>query len=245
MPVIGHALAGLALAAISGRDDAPSGSMRRRTLSLVVLSYAPDLASLLMSGRGRATAVAVSHSWLVAIAASAVLTPVAARWLGMTRAAGFAWTLGAIALHDGMDILQSPGRMPLWPWPWTPTIGPWIPSSLRGEVLACLTVLVIVVFVAARNGRVRLSVSPDWLTLVGVSTILLAAGVVSDLRDRRERDVSRARALAESQRYAEALVACDTAERWPSPAAPGRVEYIRAMAWWGLGERRKAETAYL
>jgi len=66
------------------------------------------------------------------------------------------------------------------------------------------------------------------------------------MRDRRERQLRAAKYLVEQQHaYREALVLLDQAERWPSPAKPGRVDYLRASAFLALGDRLRAERYYL
>jgi tetratricopeptide (TPR) repeat protein len=81
-----------------------------------------------------------------------------------------------------------------------------------------------------------------WALVVAIGG---SAAVVNHLRDVRERELHRARALVEQHDYAGALAACDRADRWPSAEAPGRIDYIRAEAWWGLGNRQQAERYYL
>ena len=76
-------------------------------------------------------------------------------------------------------------------------------------------------------------------------TPFIVATTASNVRDGRQRALIRARALAESGQFKAALEESATADAWPYPTAPGRVDYVRAMAWWGLGRNDRAEEFYL
>jgi tetratricopeptide (TPR) repeat protein len=53
------------------------------------------------------------------------------------------------------------------------------------------------------------------------------------------------RALVEQRAYQVALEVLARAERWPSTTKPGRIDYVRAEAYAGMGDRRRAEMYYL
>jgi hypothetical protein len=150
-----------------------------------------------------------------------------------------------MAVHDGMDILQSPRRMPLWPLPLVVNVGRWIPSTLQGELIACLPLLGAAVAYQWWKRRLRIPSRRDWVGLSVVVAIVVAATVASEIRDRRERALIRARALAESGQFNAALEESKSADGWPYPTAPGRIDYVRAVAWWGLGRTDLAEQLYL
>jgi membrane-bound metal-dependent hydrolase YbcI (DUF457 family) len=245
VPVIGHALAGLALAELSRPVTSSRGHVRDGMIPVVLLSYAPDIAAQAALGVDPRIATAATHSLLFAALCSLVVTPLLVRTLSLSASRALATAFTAVVLHDLMDVLQSPGRMPLWPAPWSIDIGRWIPTSLRGEVLFCLPFLVVALAVSMRRAPLRIRRPPNWRSVAAVAAIVLAAATISELRDRRERDLVRARTLAESGEFAAALALCDAADRWPSLASPGRVDYVRAMAWWGVGDRANAEQAYL
>ena len=247
MPVVGHAVAGLALAALS--DDAqptvgpqPFGP---RALLLVGLAYVPDIAAQLGMSAGLISAQVVSHSLIFAAVFAVVTGPVVARMTRLSLVQALALSLSSVVLHDAMDIAQSPGRMPFWPAHVVVDIGTWIPSSLRGEALVCLPFLLAAFAYQWRRKALQSPSRRDWASLTAVVLVVAAAAVASELRDRRERDLIRARALAESGQYQAALDACAVADRWPSTAAPGRIDYVRAMSWWGLGRDEMAEELYL
>ncbi len=248
MPVVGHAFVGLAVAAVSlprGTTSAVAARPGQWALVLVLLSYAPDLAAQAGAFLRTPAAAAASHSVAFALFVSAGLAPAITRLTGTETWRAFGVALLSIALHDLMDVLQSPGRVPLWPFGSHVDAGAWIPASLAGETLIFLPVFIVCAAYAVRHGRARLLWRRDWPGVAAVAVIVIAAGAVSELREHRERDLVRARALAESGQYREALEICRTADLWPSSARPGRIEYVRAMAWGGLGDRNRAEQAYL
>jgi hypothetical protein len=175
-----------------------------------------------------------------------VLTPLVARAGGEGTTRAFLLVLLSLLVHDAMDILQLPGRRaPLWPLPFRADVGMWIPSTFGGEAAVCLAPLIVAAGYRYWRQPIRLGGRRDWVALSAVALIGTLALTASELRDRRERDLDRAYVLAEGGQHAEALAACESADRWPSSARPGRIDYVRAMAWWGRGEPAKAEELYL
>ena len=80
----------------------------------------------------------------------------------------------------------------------------------------------------------------------GIILIVVAsAGGTHYLRSLRERQFHQAEALLEQRHHADALEVLDMAARWPGLALPGRIDYARATAFHGLGDRRQAEQYYL
>ena len=82
-----------------------------------------------------------------------------------------------------------------------------------------------------------------WNAAVGI--VVLAALVTHSLRDQREAQLDRGRTLVEQGAYQAALEALARAEPWPSPTKPGRIDYARAEAYAGMGDRQRAEVYYL
>ena len=247
MPIIGHALAGLAVASwgeASGRIVKPH-AFGRRVLLLVALAYLPDLTSQAGVLAGFRGASVIGHSLLYATALSLLLAPLVARISRLSFGQSAALVAFSMAVHDGMDILQSPRRMPLWPLPLVVNVGRWIPSTLQGELIACLPLLGAAVAYQWWKHRLRIPSRRDWVGLSVVVAIVVAATVASEIRDRRERALNRARALAESGQFNAALEESKSADGWPYPTAPGRIDYVRALAWWGLGRTDLAEQLYL
>jgi tetratricopeptide (TPR) repeat protein len=79
-----------------------------------------------------------------------------------------------------------------------------------------------------------------------VAGIMVAAAITHQLRDRREAELEQARTMAHKQRaYQGALDMLQKAERWPSTANPGRIDYLRAWTYEQLGDRRRAEECYV
>lgn len=247
MPVIGHALAGLAVAAwgdASGRIVKPE-TFGQRVLLLVALAYIPDLTAQLGVLAGLRGASVVTHSLLFAAAVSVLLAPLVTRVSQLPFRHAVALIACSMALHDGMDILQSPRRMPFWPVPLVVNVGRWIPSTLQGELLACLPLLGAAVAYHWWRRGLRFPSGRDWVSLSVVAATIVVATAASEVRDRRERALIRARTLAESGQFTAALEESATADAWPYPTAPGRVDYVRALAWWGLGRADLAEQFYL
>lgn len=251
MPVVGHAIVGVAAAVATARTAPRTSSAGLGTwaLALVGLSYLPDVIEQLVAQGGWRGASAFSHSMLFALVAGGVLAPVLARVGGITRGASLLIATLAIVSHDALDILQSPDRMPAWPlstWRLSGAAG-LIPPSLIGEVVVLLPVLALAWLWWRVNDRRPLTPlrARDVFGWVIVGAIVACATGVNHLRDMRHRELLDARALVARGNYVDALAACDRAERWPSTAAPGRLDYVRAEAWLGLGDRTRAEQYYL
>jgi tetratricopeptide (TPR) repeat protein len=84
-----------------------------------------------------------------------------------------------------------------------------------------------------------------WLGRAFVGAVVLAAVVTHSLREARESQFEMGRALVEHRAYSAAFEALARAERWPSTTRPGRIDYVRAEAYAGIGDRRLAEASYL
>lgn len=255
MPVIGHALVGLGtgLATVSARrrqrESQAAGSGHDYWLLLtIVLAYLPDISAQSLHAAGVADVSRLTHS----IGFAAISAPIAG-WLiarlGLARPR-FATlvALASVLLHVLLDLLQGTDRAVLWPFSSRGiNLGVAVlPSSLQGELVVAGTVVGAVVLAArARGIRVvpsRLGVLP----VVCVGVVLALAVTTHVMRDRRELQLRYAKWLAEGQHsYARALEVLDAAERWPSPAKPGRIDYLRAECLERLGERRRAEQHYL
>jgi tetratricopeptide (TPR) repeat protein len=84
-----------------------------------------------------------------------------------------------------------------------------------------------------------------WLGRGFIVAVVLAAAITHSLRDRREAQLETGRALVEQRAYSAALEVLAQAERWPPTVNPGRIDYVRAEAYAGMGDRRRAEAYYL
>ena len=138
MPVIGHALAGLSVAVWgdASRRLVTPVSFGQRVLLFVGLAYIPDLTAQLGVFADFKTAPLLGHSLVFAAAIALVLTPAVARATRLTFRQAATLVAGSIVLHDVMDILQSPRRMPFWPTSLVINVGRWIPPTLSGEIVA-------------------------------------------------------------------------------------------------------------
>jgi tetratricopeptide (TPR) repeat protein len=84
-----------------------------------------------------------------------------------------------------------------------------------------------------------------WVTGGITALLLLAVAATQYLRDVRERQLDLAWTMISRKQGASALDVLDQAERWPSTARPGRIDYARAEAYADMGQRAKAEQYYL
>lgn len=251
MPVLGHAVTGWATAqAVRPREAPPGhgGATAYWTAALVALAYGPDVAAQAGLAAGWADAVNACHSLVCALASGPVVGAALALLLGVRRSQAVAVALASIVLHDLLDLLQSPGREPLWPLGrWTPgeqlTV---IPASGAREALLSCGVLAI--WLAARRLTRPRTPGPEPLhrlaNVVLVAVFVACAGGTQVLRGVRERQLEDARRLVREGRYAQALAAATSADRWPSTAHPGRVDHVRAEALEESGELEGAIAGY-
>ena len=84
-----------------------------------------------------------------------------------------------------------------------------------------------------------------WLGRAFIVAVVLAAVMTHALRDARETQFETGRNLVEHRAYQAGFEALALAERWPSTTKPGRIDYVRAEAYAGMGDRRRAEAYYL
>lgn len=264
MPVVGHACVGLATAMCTGPRGRSLGVVFW-TPVLVGLAYLPDITAQVFDTLsvgalfGVARASVITHSVTFVV----LVTCPAAQLLRCLRGTGrVSWryalglSLFLILGHVLLDWLQGTERH-LW-WPLLDSASTldhrWIPIDPRRE--AALFGLGLVLFVGAyrivRGRNVRSEISsaavPVTTRVVGYSVtalILVVAVATHCLRGAREDDWRTVRTLLERAEYDAALSLADQADRWPSTAKVGRLDYARAEAYAGLGDRNRAETFYL
>jgi membrane-bound metal-dependent hydrolase YbcI (DUF457 family) len=261
MPLLGHALVGLATGmavAPFSRYRPPSSRRQQAAAALwlptaVGLAYLPDLATQLALLAGFPRARIIAHSILFALVVAPMIAAVGA-WLGgLPPLRLFAVALGSIGLHDALDVVQSTDRAPWWPLSDRPVdlgvsllpIDPWREALLFAVLFA--------VFLAGRAVTDRLwprslAAGPGpalrWTGRTLMVALVLVAGHTHYLRAVREQRFLEARALVERRHHRRALDALAEAERWPSTAKPGRIDHLRGEAWLGLGDRDRAERYY-
>jgi len=174
----------------------------------------------------------------------------------------FVVTFVALALHDVLDVLQATDRMLWWPlshravWQGESLI----PTTPLKEALffglPCMLFLIIRYRVTSIQITTRYSRIPSssslrerylwWINIVATASLLGAATLTQHLRQVREDQLEQARQDSqEHQRYNNALVLLDVAERWPATAKPGRIDYLRGWTYNQLGDRKQAEECYL
>jgi len=261
LPVLGHALAGGAVAVYT-RPTYPPRAVAWWPPLLVVLSYVPDVASqAAMIGGASHDVRHVTHSVTFVAAFSLMTAWPIARLLGLTSRNALSITLFVTLLHVLMDMLQGTIRRPFWPvsgWA-APEWLEIIPRDPIGEALLFLVLFALVAGAAyvrriadvARGRDEREPLEPRsprghrLAARIAVLFTLLSAGATHQLRRERGEQFERVQALMNQRRYAEALAAADDADRWPYPARPGRLDYVRAEALAALGRREEAETYYL
>lgn len=254
MPVVGHAFVGVATALATARPGGDPRSFARRALwvpVLVLLAYLPDLPGSILAGRGFTDARALGHSVLFAAVLTGPLGFALARWAGLRPRLGMAIVAASLLIHDGLDMLQSTDRNPLWPFTrerWS-LDRPLLPRGAAAElILFGGAFALFLAALARRKGTAAWSSLATRSGLVGVAgagLVMIVALGVHFARGARERAYRGAEASLREGRYVEALALLDRADAWPSVTTAGRIDYLRAEAYQGLGETALAESHYL
>lgn len=266
MPVFGHAVVGLAIATWTHpQSGKPAVSLSERlgpTLwaPLVIgVSYLPDIVAQcgqFVIGRDLRQ---MTHAVPMAIVLALLVAPVVIAFYRQEWTRTFAVIVGAVIVHDLLDFLQATNRIILWPLS-AAAIGPEqpvIPREPWPEALVFLVGYALAVAAYRWTQSNSISVWPIspfrhnvgsrlWLNRIVTTVIVGAAIVTHQLRAIREAQLEQARALAHTQHaYPEALATLNLAERWPSTAKPGRIDYLRAWTYKQLNDRKRAESYYL
>jgi hypothetical protein len=226
---------------------------------VVTLSYLPDIVAQLGLIAGWNDGRLLGHSVMFAAAVSPGIAGMLMRVARVSFLRAFFTVLVSLLVHDVLDLVQATDRAPWWPLSDRPVgfdLG-LIPTDLwrqaavfGGSLLAFLTL---------RRGTHRWAgqcavglpmAGPShaqlaWLGRALIAAVILAAVVTHSLRDAREAQLETARTLIQHRAYQAGLEALARAERWPSTTKPGRIDYLRAEAYTGLGDRQAAETYYL
>jgi membrane-bound metal-dependent hydrolase YbcI (DUF457 family) len=259
MPVIGHAFVGI----ITAHEFEPGGLRNRQPLrplaralwvpALVGLAYLPDVVTQVGLWIGYGSAKLAGHSVPLGLLAGLLIGIVWARLSGGSPRLLSALAVGSILFHDLLDLLQDTDRAPFWPIT-ERVIGSGLlalPNRLSGELM--IFGLPYALYEGwrylrrrstARSGR-RPSSGLIWAGRGLVIMLLLSAVAVQRVRGDRRRQMNLAERLLRSGQFAEALTAADAADRWPSPANPGRADIVRGEAYEGLGDNARAEMFYL
>jgi tetratricopeptide (TPR) repeat protein len=227
--------------------------------AVVALAYLPDIVAQFGLLAGWSHSRLVGHSVWFAVAVSPAVAAGLMRLARVSFPRAFVTALASLLVHDLLDLGQATDRAPWWPLSDRPIgvdLG-LIPSNLLGE--AAVFGGLFVAFLALRHlahqwagqsavhaplpsgGLAR----PFWLGPAFIVAVVLAAVVTHSLRDARDSDLETARDLVDQGAYQAALEALDRAEPWPSTTKPGRIDYVRAEAYAGMGDRPRAEAYYL
>jgi hypothetical protein len=266
MPVLGHAFVGLAIG-VSTRPSARRHSEPPRLAvasvlwlpAVVTLAYLPDIVAQLGLIAGWSDGRLLGHSVMFALAVSPAIAAVLVRLTAVSFTRAFVTALVSLLVHDVLDLAQATDRAPWWPLSDRPVgfdLGI-IPMVLMGE--AAMFGGLLLAFLALRHLAHqwvgRRAVDPPvsgpgfawivWLCRAFIVAVVVAAVVTHSLRDAREAQLETARDLVEQRAYQAGLEALARAEPWPSTTKPGRIDYVRAEAYAGMGDRRRAETYYL
>ena len=266
MPVLGHAFAGLAIG-VTTRPPAPERSepaaIRAMTAlwlpAVVTLAYLPDIVAQLGLIAGWSDSRLLGHSVMFGVAASAACAAGLMRLAKVSFTRAFVTTLVSVLGHDALDLGQATDRAPWWPLSDRPVgfdLG-LIPTDLLRE-LALFGGLLLAFLALRLAGRrwagqnVVDQVIPGegqtrwvWLGRAFIVAVVLAAVVTHSLRDARDAQLEAARVLVDEGAYQAGLQALAQADGWPSTTKPGRIDYVRAEAYAGMGDRQRAETYYL
>jgi LexA-binding, inner membrane-associated putative hydrolase len=266
MPVLGHAFVGLAIG-VSTRPSAvghsePGGIGVGSGLwlpAVVTLAYLPDIVAQLGLIAGWSDGHLLGHSVMFAVVVSPAIAAMLTRLAKVSFPRAFVTVLVSLLVHDVLDLVQATDRAPWWPLSDRPVgfdLG-LIPTDLRRE--AAVFGGLLLAFVALRHAVHRWTgqstVDPPiagrgparlvWLGRAFIVAVVLVALVTHSLRDARDAQLETGRALVEQSAYQAGLEALARAERWPSTTKPGRIDYLRAEAYAGMGDRQRAETYYL
>ena len=263
MPVVGHAFVGMAIGMFvqpsrpttEEAADAPASSIFWLP-AMVVLSYLPDVVTQVGLLARWEQARLLGHSVVFAIAVSPPIGAMLARGCRVSLTRACTAVLVCLLAHDLLDLAQATDRAPWWPLS-ERRIGTdiaVIPRSFVFETILFGGVLLLVWAALelratptprrqlARHGA---AIRGSWPVRVFVVAIVLAAVVMHSLRDKREYQFDVGRALIEQGAYRRGLELLTQAEAWPWTMKPGRIDYLRAEAYYGLGDRSRAENLYL
>lgn len=266
MPVLGHAFVGLAIGISTrptSRDHSRAPGVESGTAlwipAVVFLAYVPDIVTQVGFLVGWSKGRLLGHSVVLAVTASLVIAALLMRLAAVSFTRAFLTSLVSLLVHDVLDLAQATDRAPWWPLsdrPMSLDLAV-IPTDFLHEtaVFGGLLLAFLALRHAAQRWAGQKALDPAisgegyrqrvWLSRGFIVAVLLTAAVTHSLRDRREAQLETGRALVEQRAYPAALEVLAQAERWPSSVNPGRIDYVRAEAYAGMGDRRRAEAYYL
>lgn len=242
----------------------PTDAAARRSVGTVFwapivvgLAYLPDIANQLASLLGASDARVVTHSFLFGLVASLAVGLLLSRFCGIPWRRAAAVSLFSILTHDVLDLLQATDRQPWWPFSQR-TVGfgdGLIPLDPVHEVVLFGAAFLVFLGGFLLFGRLRkplssgrgseCSVGVRWVGRGVLLAIILSACVTHYLRGVREMQYEEILVLLNENNFRGVLELADQAQRWPSVAKPGRLDYVRAVVHDSRGERDRAEEYYL
>jgi membrane-bound metal-dependent hydrolase YbcI (DUF457 family) len=226
---------------------------------VVALAYLPDIVAQFGRIVGWNDSRLLGHSVIFAVAASPAIAAVLMPLARVSFRRAFVTVLVSLLVHDVLDLAQATDRAPWWPLSDRPVgLHLWlIPTDLFHEA-AVFGGLLLAFAVLHRAVQLRASqnsadpVIPGeantgwvWLGRAFIVGVVLAAAVTNSLRDERDSQLETSLDLIEQGAYQAGLQELEGVERWPSTTKPGRIDYVRAEAYAGMGDRPRAETYYL
>lgn len=254
MPVLGHAVVGFATALYTQAALPPPPDARRQragatfwTPALVGMAFLPDIVAQVLHAAGVGAASRLTHSVGFAIACAVPAGLLIMRLRRVPFLSATAIALASIALHVALDLLQGTDRAVLWPFSSRRlNLGvSVVPTSLLGEALLFGAIFAAGMTVPAMRARFR-PTRAALLPSIAVALVLAVALATHVMRDLRESQLRAAQRLIEQrQDFRQGLAMLERAESWPSPAKPGRIDYLRGEAYERLGARDTAEHWYL
>ena len=223
---------------------------------IVAIAYFPDIVNQAAMLLGTGDQSVITHSVPFALVVSPIIAACAARLTAFALRRTWIVTLATILIHDFLDFLQRPSRHLWWP---LPVEGSGlnveiIPTDPRAEGLAFGIAFAVFVIGFTILGRLRKSSAETvvsrlprgtWAGRSVALAIVACACVTHQLRAAREAKYRQVHELLMEHKYQAVLEAVEHAERWPSVARPARLDYARAEAFLGLGDRTHAEGYYL
>jgi hypothetical protein len=228
---------------------------------LVAVAYLPDIAAQFVQTVGLAAYGQVCHSIILAVPAAVAIAALL-RWLFQVGwRQGLVLALISIVLHDLFDVLVGYHRLLWWPVSGRPVsfASRETGLSMTSEVLVFgsgfLVVLGVQWFGRRHGDPLGHRMQPKdqygrpwrqvWVTGGITALLFLTVGATQYLRGFREQQLELAWTMINQKQATSALDLLDQAQRWPSTARPGQIDYARAEAYADLGERAKAEQYYL
>ena len=257
MPLFGHAFVGMGAALYIKPRARDSFGAAMWIPILIFLNYLPDIVAQISFLLGLRGTEIVWHSLVAGVLFSLIISPGLMVLAQLSFRRAFLISLCSILVHDLLDLLQTPGRLFLWPvssWRFSPEYT-LTPMSARDEIIVFgfFYIAALIIYVTCfykhnsqpRRVKTTQQQSLVWLARILVIIILMSAGATQYLREIRAEKFNQAKAVLETtEYYTVGLGLIEEAGRWPYGASFAWIDYFKARAYWGLGDRKQAELYY-